>query len=466
MNQVQSQLLPHLTEDDLATLINDKVLAPFQLGSIKHRDAIYEYATQEKKRTYSGVTFDPSLGKCGAWFMFHEVFGWQHVSEQQVWEHVKSHLSDFVQNDYMQAILHIRNVLKRRELYQSSPRLRDTIREHARLAIKHLRSVEEDSKSIMKDTKELATKSEFIKHFDEQVGKLAFNDAERSGAISVFDAISLTVITDLPQIKAMHHLKRLGLMFSPLQCHYKCPNWLQDIGRQLSKVIFNCGTEENGVYVLQVYGSGSQQFVEGLKSAMGTYCVDIDESIITTAATHQVIPPLKGLRCCITHDQVTLTKKVTEMQRTSQPIVLVYNSGSDRTQPQTTCQKFASVEVPAMNCSPEEVVGWLVDCMRSSHSSATSFQVLDHSIQHKALLRQFLAHRKWSATETSEASRKMMMTGKAILNELCTWGSSINYNSVVITQVLLAEYLKEEGFHVTRPQNVVKVTLFCKSEKN
>lgn len=471
MHRVQSQLQPHLTEDDLVTIINDKILAPFQIGSEKHDDAV---SAEIAKLERSGFIFDPSLGKHklgsgsstaltaggGGWIMFHDTKGWQQVSEQQVGEELKSKLLHYIQNGYMQSIVHIRNVLKRRDLYQASPRLRETIREHAKLATSLLKDVE-DTKTILKEAKDIYSRNEFTKNFDTLSGKLAFNDAERSGAVAVFDATTLTITTDLSQIKAMQNLKRLGLMFSPLQSSFKCPEWLKDVGHQLSKVMFNCGKEENGVYVFQVCGGGAQPFADALQSALGTYCVNFD-SPATPTSLEQAPTLSSGLRCCITENQATLTKKMTEMNRANSPIVIVFNSGSDLTHPLMSCQRFASIELPVISCSPEEVMGWLVDCLRSSASSAKQFHELDHSIQHKSLLKQFLLHRKWSATETSNAPRRTIMTIKAVVTEICEWGATKNYKSIVITHAQLAQYLKEEGFHVTRPQNTFKAIVFCR----
>lgn len=40
------------------------------------------------------------------------------------------------------------------------------------------------------------------------------------------------------------------------------------------------------------------------------------------------------------------------------------------------------------------------------------------------------------------------MTIKAIVAEICEWGETMNFKSIVITHALLAQYLKEEGFQL------------------
>lgn len=143
--------------------------------------------------------------------------------------------------------------------------------------------------------------------------------------------------------------------------------------------------------MLQVCGGDAQPFVDALQSALGTYCVNCDLSHSPASLQQQASNLSNGLRCCITDNQATLTKKMTELNRTTASIVLVFNSGSDRTHPLMSCQRFASIEIPAISCSPDEVMGWLIDYLRSSAAGTGTkrFNILDHSAQHKEIIKRF-----------------------------------------------------------------------------
>jgi len=95
-----------------------------------------------------------------------------------------------------------------------------------------------------------------------------------------------------------------------------------------------------------------------------------------------------------------------------------------------------------------------------------SFTPIDPSAQHVDLLKQFLSDKQWFAQQQPSGVREAEKTPiKEIAVLLCTWAQNNGYKSFHVTQTSLANYLKQCGFHVTKPQNTFKADIYKRSTR-